>query len=94
MWWLSGKEGTGKYKLPSLEDSSSAKFFNFFVRELDQILTKTNKVHPSDMKEINVNLMLGKVDKRKKEIPAEKIGISIKASIGFADNRAKVIDTL
>lgn len=46
------------------------------------------------MKEINVNLMLGKVDKKKKEIPADKIGISLKASLGFADNRAKVIDTI
>lgn len=44
MWWLSGKEGTGKYKLPSLEDSSSAKFFNYLVRELEQIASKTKKL--------------------------------------------------
>ncbi len=46
------------------------------------------------MKEVNVNLMFGKIDKRKKEIPPEKIGISIKATIGIADHRASIIDTM
>ncbi len=46
------------------------------------------------MKEVNVNLMFGKIDKRKKEIPAEKIGISIKATVGIADHRATVINTM
>ncbi len=37
--------------------------------------------------------MMGKIDKRKKEIPPEKIGISIKATLGIA-HRASYIDAM